>query len=80
MISNPAAKKRVSDSMQEISGSFTRIEAERDLIKNIICDLSEELEINKKLLRKAARAYHKQNLAEEQQQMEEVATLVESIK
>ena len=56
MISNPADRKKIKDALQEISDSMTRISAEKDLIKDIIGDLNEQFEIDKKILNKMGRS------------------------
>ena len=56
-------KAKVLGCLQEISNSLTRIEAERDLIKEILQKMQDECEISKKLGRKLARVYHKRNLS-----------------
>lgn len=58
-------KAKVLGCLQEISNSLTRIEAERDLIKDVLQKLQDECEIPKKLSRKLARTYHKRNFEEE---------------
>ena len=60
-ISNPTDQVKIKKMLSEISDSFTRIEAERDLIKETIEALSDDFDIDKKILRKMARIYHKQN-------------------
>ena len=79
MINNPEDKKKFLNAIVEISNSMTRTEAERDLINEIIKDLSEEFDINKKIIRKIAKAYHKQNLNEEQQDHDEFVELYEEV-
>lgn len=79
MISSPEDRKAFHDAIREISNSLTRTEAERDLINEIIKKLSEEYSINKKIIRKIAKAYHKQNLTEEQQDHEEFVELYEEV-
>ena len=41
MISNPADRKKIKDALQEISDAMTRIAAEKDLIKEIVADVSD---------------------------------------
>ena len=65
--------------LSEISDSFTRIEAERDLIKETIEALSDDFDIDKKILRKMARIYHKQNYSTVEAEQEELALLYESV-
>lgn len=61
----PQNKPLVLGCLQEISNSLTRVEAERDLIKEILQRLQDEFEIPKKLGRKLAKVYHKRNFEEE---------------
>ena len=77
--SNPADRKAIYDSMKEISNSMTRIEAERDLIKNAINDICEEQNLSKKTFCKMVKVYHKQNFQQEVQSNEEFEQLYETI-
>lgn len=82
MISNPADRKKIRDALQEASNSMTRIEAERDLIKQIKNDLADEYGeggLNKKTIAKLVRVYHKRNFQEEQAAQSEFETLYEEI-
>lgn len=72
-------KEKLKKNIQEISNSMTRIDAERDLIKEIVKDAHEEHQIDKKVLRKMARAYHKQNFSEEVATQEEFETLYQEV-
>ena len=47
-VTNPADKKRIKDALFEISGSFARMEAERELIRDIVKDLADDFELSKK--------------------------------
>lgn len=58
-------QKKLKEGLAEISNSMTRSEAERDFINESIKALAEDLSLNKRVLRKLARAYHKQNIHEE---------------
>lgn len=73
------AKKKITGAMNEMSASMLRGEAEKELQKNIINDLFDELKIPKKVLSKMARVYHKQNFAEEKATHEEFEELYHSI-
>jgi regulator of replication initiation timing len=77
--SNPADRKAIYDGMKEISNSMTRIEAERDLIKNAINDICEEQNLSKKTFRKMVKVYHKQNFQQEVQSNEEFEQMYETI-
>jgi hypothetical protein len=59
MISNVTDRKKFLDALQEISNSFTRIEAEKDFIKDVVNNLVEEFELPKKTINKLARIYQK---------------------
>lgn len=60
----PADLQEIKNRFTEISNSWTRVSAEKDLVKEIFQDLKEEYEIPPKLARKLARAYHKRNVQE----------------
>lgn len=79
MISNPDDRKKFNDALQEISNSLTRISAERDLIREIVKDLSDNYEIPKKTINKLAKVYYKQNFNQEAQDFEELETLYEEV-
>lgn len=57
--------QKLKSTIHEISNSMTRIDGERDFIREAIKAASEEHGIDKRVLRKIARAYHKQNFSEE---------------
>ena len=65
MPSSPADRKEIMDKMLEISGSKTRMEAERDFQKQTINDLCDKFKIPKRLLNRFAKAYHKSSFEEE---------------
>ncbi len=56
---------KIRKAIEEISDSMTRTDAERDLVKEIINKVNEDEGIDKRVLRKMARAYHKQNFHDE---------------
>ena len=72
-------KAKVLGCLQEISNSLTRIEAERDLIKEILQKMQDECEIPKKLGRKLARVYHKRNYEEEVAEQSDFQTIYENV-
>jgi hypothetical protein len=78
-ITNPADKKKVKDALFEISGSYARIEAERELIKDVVNDLADSFELSKKQVNKIAKAYHKQNYTQQVAESEEFQELYESL-
>ena len=72
-------RKRIKDAMEEISNSYTRTEAERDFVKEAINSLAEDVDIPKNILRKMARIYHKQNMADVVSEVEDIEALMESL-
>lgn len=78
-ISSPEDKKKLRGAIQEISNSMTRMEAERDLIKEIIKEQSDQFQIPKKILAKIAKTYHKQNLTQEVEDHEDFVELYEEV-
>lgn len=75
----PTDKAKILGMLQEISNSLTRVEAERDLIKEILDRMQEECEIPKKLGRKLAKVYHKRNFEEEVAQQNDFVDLYEKV-
>ena len=72
-------KAKVLGCLQEISNSLTRIEAERDLIKEILQKMQDEHEIPKKLSRKLAKVYHKRNYEEEVAEQNDFVEVYETV-
>lgn len=78
-VSSPADREKIRKMLAEISGSFTRIEAERDLIRETIKEMSDQFQLPKKTLNKMAKVYHKQNFNQEVAEHEEFESLYEEI-
>ena len=72
-------KKRIKDCVIEISNAKTLMEAQRDFIREAINSCVEDVEVDKKHLRKMAEIYHKQNLLEVVGAVEDVEALYESV-
>ena len=72
-------KAKVLGCLQEISNSLIRIEAERDLIKEVLQRMQDECELPKKLSRKLAKVYHKRNYEEEVAEQSDFQTVYESV-
>jgi len=79
IVNNPEERKTIMNALVEYSNSATRAEAEKDLQKNIISDLADNTNVEKKYLQKIANMYHKQNFAIVSQEQEEVEELYESV-
>ena len=75
----PTDKAKILGMLQEIANSLTRVEAERDLIKEILERMQEECEIPKKLGRKLAKVYHKRNFEEEVAQQNDFVEIYEKV-
>ena len=72
-------KAKVLGCLQEISNSLTRIESERDLIKEILQKMQEEHELPKKLSRKLAKVYHKRSYEEEVAEQNDFVEVYETV-
>lgn len=79
MITNPADRKKIQGVLQEASNSLTRIEAERDLIKEMVKDVSKEYDLPKRVVNKLIKVYHKQSFQEECVTHDEFETLYETV-
>jgi len=77
--SSPEDKKKIRQALQEISDSLTRMEAERDLIKDILQTVEDNYQIKKKYTRRLAKVYHKKNFTQVQQDQQDLETLYESV-
>ena len=77
--SDPKARESIKKCLQEISNSMTRIEGERDYIKEAIKDICEEHQLSKKTFRKLAKTYHKQNFSVEVAEHEEFESMYEEL-
>lgn len=61
-------RKVFRKAIMELNDSMTRIGAERELQKETINELNDKLDIDKKLIRRMARAYFKANFKDEVQE------------
>jgi hypothetical protein len=76
---NPTEKKAVAGAIQEMSDSMTRIEAERELMKEIVDTTHEKYGVEKKHFKKLATIFHKRNLDEVRGEHETVESLYEDL-
>jgi len=79
MLSSPEDRKKLYNCVVEISNSMTRMDGERDFQKEAIDAIADELDIEKKYVRKVANIYHKQNMNTVKMENEEVEELYEII-
>jgi len=78
-ISNPTDRIKIKNMLAEISGSMTRMSAERDLIRETIKEMSDQFQLPKRTLSRMAKVYDKQNFTQEVADDEEFETLYENI-
>lgn len=76
---SPTQIVAIKGCLQEISNSLTRMEAERDNIKEIVNRCATEFEMNKRITRKIARIYHKRNIEEERAEQEEISSTYDAV-
>lgn len=76
---SPEDKLKLLDALKDISTSMTRMEAERDLLKNIKKEICDDLQLNRKVLNKLARTYHKGNFNEEVEMHKDFESLYETV-
>ncbi len=79
MTLNEQDKKDILAVIKDCSDSLTRMEGEREFIKEAIIGLNDKHGLDKGHLRKVVNIYYKQNLAEVQAQNDEVEDLYESL-
>lgn len=77
--SSTADRKAVRDAVTELSNSTHRVEAERDLQKEICAKIKEEVGLEPKYLKKLANVYHKQIFVDIQSENEAFETLYEDV-
>ena len=77
--SNEADREKIMKSIEAISDSMTRIEGEKNWIKEEIAAVSEATKIPKKFLNKLARTYHKQNFDNVMKEVEDFEALYDVI-
>jgi hypothetical protein len=78
-ISNPEDRKKLLDVLRECSASMTRMEGEKDYIKESVNDICKKLDLPKRLVSRMVKVYHKQNYDEEVAVHEQFETLYETI-
>lgn len=77
--SDPVAREEIRKVIEDMSNNWTIIEGYKEVIKESVAEISEKHEIPKKFINKMARAYHKRNFNQQQQENEDLATLYETV-
>jgi hypothetical protein len=75
ILTNPEDQKKLLDMLREASNSLARIESERELIREMKKNICDELLLEKKVLNKMVKVYHKQTFQEEVAEHETFETL-----
>ena len=65
--------------VQECSNSMTRMDAEKDFVREAITDTAKNMQLPKKMVARLVKVYHKQNFDEEVAVHEQFETLYESV-
>lgn len=78
-LSNPADREKLLGVLKECSNSLTRMEGEKDYIKESTTNIAKDLQLPKKLVAKMVKVYHKQNYDEEVAVHEQFETLYETV-
>lgn len=78
-ISSEADRKKLLDAVKECSASMTRIEGERDFIKEATKKVSDDLKLPKKIVNRLVKVYHKQNYDQEIATHEQFEQLYETV-
>lgn len=79
ILTNPADLQKLKTMIIEASNSKVRIEAERDLIKDIKERAKEELEVKPKQFNRMLNAYHSQNFSQVITETEEFKDAYEKV-
>jgi predicted DNA-binding ArsR family transcriptional regulator len=76
---NAEARKTVRKVVEELNDSMVRVQAEKDLQREAINEVGENLNIDKRLIRKIARVYYKANFNKEVADFNDFETYYEMV-
>jgi len=79
VLSNPADRDKLFKVVQECSNSMTRMDGEKDFVKESIDAISKDLQLPKKLVARMVKVYHKQNYDEEIATHEQFEQIYETV-
>lgn len=77
--SNPADLEKIRGALQEIADAFTRMTAERELVKDIKAQLKEDFELPPKFITKLAKTYFNQDFDTQEVEHEDFSELWEAV-
>lgn len=78
-LSNPADREKLFKVIQECSNSMTRVDGEKDFVKESIDAIAKDLQLPKKLVARLVKVYHKQNYDEEVATHEQFEQIYETV-
>lgn len=79
MPSNPEDIGKIKKAIKQTSDSLTRIDAEKDFIKDVGDALKVDYNMPRQLFNRLVKVYHKQNYSEESAKSEEFELLYETV-
>jgi hypothetical protein len=79
ILSNEEDRKKLYKVVRECSDSMTRVQGEKDFLKEAVADVCEELKLPKRIVNRLIKVYHKQNFDEEVAVQDQFETLYEMV-
>jgi len=79
VLSNPKDRDDLLKVIKECSDSMTRIDGEKDFMKEAIKDVCDKLQLPKRLVGRMVKVYHKQSYDEEVATHDQFETLYETV-
>ena len=77
--SDPKERQKLKAMLVEMTHGYSKVDAERDAIKEIADEAVRQFEIPKKIINKLARTMYKRNYADLQAEQEDFETLYETL-
>ena len=79
ILSNPEDRQKLLKVIKDCSDSMTRAKSEKDFVREAVAEISEELEVPKRLVNRMVKVYHKQNFDEEVAVQDQFETLYQTV-
>ena len=79
MPTTPEDLKKISAAIKQASDSLTRVEAEKDFLKDVREAMKADYNLPPKMFNKLLKTYHKQNFPEETASAEEFQEMYEKV-
>lgn len=76
---SPSDREKLKDAIQQLDDSMTTVASERLLQKEIVDNISEEIGIEKKMVRKLAKTHFKANFKNEEEDFKDFADFYEML-